>query len=133
MTLASWVARYFAPLWAAERAADVALTWSILSLGGVEYNPVAAWFVATYGLARGLAYFFAFSVGVGIAAAASVALLLSCRPCMTRIDRSIIDAVGGPEAYGKAVLTAALIVGAAPIAFNMLSLAAILSYYNHLS
>ena len=129
MGLRVWVMRVFAPLWAVERFVDVVLSWVILSLGGVELNPIAALLIAYLGITAGLTVFLFVSVAVGLAAALAVVSLLSCRRCMTRVDHMILGIVGGAEAYGKALLIAALLGGGAPILINTLSLISILIHH----
>ena len=129
MGLRAWVMRVFAPLWAIERFIDVALSWIILSLGGVEFNPIAALLIAYLGVTLGLTVFLLVSVAVGLVAALAVVSLLSCRRCLTRIDHVILGVVGGAEAYGRALLIAALLGGGAPIIINLISLMLILIHY----
>jgi hypothetical protein len=106
------------PAWAAERLADVTLTWAIVSMGGIELNPLPAAFMAHLGVGKGLAAFFVFTLLIGAALPVIIDRLLSCGRCMTSLDRVLLVAVGGKEAYARAVLYAALIVGFMPIVIN---------------
>lgn len=114
----SWAVRRFIPVWAFERTADVASTWMILSMGGVELNPVPAIFISILGLGPGLLLFLAFTIAVGVMLPFTLEAMMKCRVCTTSIDSAIISAVGGKEAFLKSLLYAALIAGALPLVLN---------------
>lgn len=112
----------FALAWTAEKVADATLTWIILMMGGVELNPVPAWFIEKLGITKGLLAALGLGLLAGYTLPPIVWALLRCERCKTRLDRVIIPAMGGEVVVFQVLLIVALGLGFLPVALNALTL-----------
>lgn len=112
----------FALAWTAEKVADATLTWIVLMLGGVELNPVPAWFIEKLGITKGLLVVLGIGLLAGYMLPPIIWALLHCERCKTRFERAIIPAVGGEIVVFQVLLIVALGMGFLPVALNALTL-----------
>lgn len=106
--------------WTSERVADVALTWLILRLGGVELNPLPRWLIAELGLTQGLAAMLLLTLVAGMLLPLVAWLGVWSTKYRTRLDQALIDALGGEETAYQVILAVALGLGFFPVAWNTL-------------
>jgi len=104
--------------WASERVADVALTWLILRLGGVELNPLPRWLIAELGLNLGLAVMLLLTLAAGLLLPIVAWIGVWSRRFRTRLDEELIKALGGEHTAYQVILALALGLGFFPVAWN---------------
>ena len=110
----------FLMAWASERVADVALTWLILRLGGVELNPLANWLIRELGLDAGLAAMLLLTLAAGVLLPLIAWLGVWSRRYRTRLDEALVKALGGEYTAYQVILALALGLGFFPVAWNTL-------------
>ncbi len=110
----------FLMAWASERVADVTLTWLILSLGGVELNPLANWLIRELGLNTGLAAMLLLTLAAGLILPLLAWIGVWSRKYRTRLDEALINALGGEYTAYQVILALGLGLGFFPVAWNTL-------------
>ncbi len=108
----------FVLAWTSERVADVTLTWLILSLGGVELNPLPRWLIAELGLTPGLIAMLLLTLAAGLLLPVVAWIGVWSRRYRTRLDEALIKALGGEHTAYQVILAVALGLGFFPVAWN---------------